>query len=286
MKAVLALTVCGLAAVSGNRYVCDTAAYEGVEDTVADLDYDQRYQQQDIDDFNEQLDDLLALAAGNNTCGAEELHNVDEAAYSIILGGCENHLFSGSDHSTIGGGQRNWGYTDAKLVAISGGMHNIATGDWAAIIGGIKNKAYSNYASVLGGYLGKANAKFATVAGGSKNTVAGRYGVVMGQKVKVTGDHTFGLGFNGGATCAVRGDHTFGACTQAFTISTADGDFDLLAELSSRRQLTDVSKEVEKLEEENFKLEKLVMSKLESLLDSGRLNKDAMSSITSMLSTH
>jgi len=284
MKAVLiALTVCGLAVVSANRYVCDTAAYEAVEDTIADLDYDQRYQQSDIDDFNEQLDELKALAEGNNTCGSEEFHNVDDGSYSIILGGCENQLYKGSDYSAIGGGQRNWGYSDAKMVSIAGGLHNIATGDWTSIIGGVKNKAYSNYASVMGGYLGKANSKFATVLGGSKNTVAGRYGMVMGQKVKVTGDYTFGMGFDGGTLCNIRGDHTFGACTESFVISTEDGDFDIIAELGSRRQLTDLSKEYNAVEEENKLLEQQLLEKIDELINDGRLASAAMASIKALL---
>lgn len=283
MKAVVLAIVCGSVAVSANRYECDTAAYLAVEDVIADLDYDQRYQQKDIDDFVEQLDDLKALAEGNNTCGAVEFHNSDSGSYSVILGGCENELDEGSDYSAIGGGQKNWGYINAKLVSIGGGLHNIATGDWTSILGGVKNKAYSNYAAVMGGYLNKANSKFATALGGSKNTVSGRYGLVMGQKTKVTGDYSIGLGFDSGNICNIRGDHTFGACSDSLILSGDFGEFDLLSELSSRRRLTEASDEVELLEKENKMLEAQVQTELERLLVSDRLDEVSASRINALL---
>jgi hypothetical protein len=278
------LSVCSsVVTVAANRYVCDTYAYDEVEDIIADLDYEQRYQQKDIDDFNEQLDDLKALSEGNNTCGDDTLHNSDQGDYSIILGGCENDLNSGSDYSTIGGGQQNWGYVDAKLVAIAGGLHNIATGDWTSITGGVKNKAYSNYATVSGGYLGKSSSKFATVTGGSKNTVSGRYGIGMGMKVKVTGDNSIGMGFDSGIDCNVRGDNTFGVCAQSFILSGEYGEFDLLSELTSRRQLTTIGKEIQDLEKENMQLEKSLRAQILALLDTGRIGKEAGAAIAALL---
>jgi len=95
--ASLLLVCCGLAVTNGDRYECDTAAYEAVEDISYDLDYDQRRQQTEIDDFVDQLDELLALAAGNNTCGSEEYHNVDSSDYSVLVGGCENDIYLGAE---------------------------------------------------------------------------------------------------------------------------------------------------------------------------------------------
>lgn len=280
---VTLLSMCGSVGVAANRYVCDTADYEAVEDIIADLDYEQRYQQKDIDDFVEQLDDLQALAAGNNTCGEAENHNQDDASYSIILGGCQNMLFTGSDYSAVGGGSENWGYTDAKMVSIGGGFHNIATGDWTSITGGVKNKAYSNYATSLGGYLGKASAKFATVAGGSKNTVSGRYGVVMGMKTKVTGDSSFGMGFDAGTACNIRGDNTFGVCTQSLLLSGDFGEVDVLATLASRRQLTTVSKEIEQVEQENKDLEAQLRNKILGLIQGSKIGQAEAATIASLL---
>jgi len=171
------------------------------------------------------------------------------------------------------------------MVAINGGYHNIATGDWAAIGGGVKNKAYSNYATVLGGYLNKANAKFATVLGGSRNTVSGRYSTVMGMKTKVTGDYAAGLGFGGGTDCFVRGDHAFGVCANQFIISGSFGEFDLISELTSRRELSDIVDKVSDLEVENAELEKQVTDKIAALLQYSRVTNTLADSIKSLLST-
>lgn len=171
------------------------------------------------------------------------------------------------------------------MVAINGGYHNIATGDWAAIGGGVKNKAYSNYATVLGGYLNKANAKFATVLGGSRNTVSGRYSTVMGMKTKVTGDYAAGLGFGGGTDCFVRGDHAFGVCANQFIISGSFGEFDLISELTSRRELSDIVDKVSDLEVENAELEKQVTDKIAALLQDSRVTNTLADSIKSLLST-
>lgn len=282
MKTALGVLVAGLSVTSGARYECDVAQWEAVEDLIYNIDYDQRKQQGEIDDFNAELDALMLLAQGNNTCGDVEYHNADNAEYAVLIGGCENEIYSGSDYSTIGGGQHNWAYTNAELVAVGGGFHNIATGDWSAIIGGVKNKAYSNYALVLGGYLGKANSKFATVGGGSRNTVSGRHSVVMGMKASVTGDSALGLGFSGD-DCYIRGDNTFGVCADQFIIEGEFGTMDLVDELNQRRQLDEVSKQVQEAEDENAALEKELRLKIEGLVGSGRLPVDAASSILAMM---
>merc|ERR1711981_125780 len=106
-----------------------------------------------------------------------------------------------------------------------------------------------------GGYLGKCNSKFASIAGGSRNTVAGRFGLALGTRVKVTGDYSVGLGFNGGANCYVRGDNTFGICASSVLISGANGDVDLVTTLAGRRQLAEAAKTVADLEEERDHLE-------------------------------
>ena len=188
-------------------------------------------------------------------------------------------------YSALGGGLLNWAYLDATYVAIAGGEHNIATGSWASINGGIKNKAYSNYATVLGGYLNKANAKFAVVAGGSKNTVAGRYSVVMGTKVKVTGDNAAGLGFKNGLDCFIRGDNTFGVCTTKFLVSGEYGTFDLVTTLARRRELREVTKQVEDVEAENAAMEREVRAKIEGLLQSSRIDAATADKVTALLSS-
>ena len=91
LAAVLACS--GVANTVGNRYVCDTFDIEAVAADMADIDYDQRKQQNEIDAFNEQLDDLLAAAAANNTCGSSDLHNSDESVASVLVGGCENKVY-------------------------------------------------------------------------------------------------------------------------------------------------------------------------------------------------
>ncbi len=188
-------------------------------------------------------------------------------------------------YSALGGGVSNFAYLDAAYASIAGGEHNIVTGSWASISGGIKNKAYSNYATVLGGYLNKANAKFAVVAGGSKNTVSGRYSVVMGTKVKVTGDNAMGMGFKNGLDCFVRGDNTFGVCATKFWLSGEYGTFDLITTLSRRRELREVTKQVEDVEAENAALEREVRSKIESLLQSSRIDAATAAKVTALLSS-
>ena len=187
--------------------------------------------------------------------------------------------------SAVGGGQQNWAYTGAADCAINGGLHNIATGQWAAINGGVKNKAYSNYATVIGGYLNKASARFATVLGGSRNTVSGKVSIGMGTKVKVTGEHSAGLGFDGGDSCYIRGDSSFGACTQKFILSGDFGEFDLLAVLAARRELLEVSKTVDDVEEENAELEAAIREKITGLLDGGRIKAETASVVSSLLSS-
>ena len=195
---------------------------------------------------------------------------------------CINSLLS--SWSAIGGGQKNWAYTGAEMVSINGGMHNICTGDWTAIGGGVKNKAYSNYATVIGGYLNKASSKFATVLGGSRNTCSGRYSSVMGFKTKVTSDYSIGLGFSG-ADCFIRGANTFGVCANKFVLSGSYGDFDLLAELGSRRQLGEVTKQVDEVEAENAALESKIRSRIQELLESDRLTAETATTVGKLLNS-
>lgn len=272
--------------VVGNRYECDTAGYVSAENSVYNLGYDQVLQQEDIDDFNDVLDEFALLSSGNSSCGSLS-PNADTSEHSVLFGGCENQIDDGADYSAIGGGSRNWAYVDGKMSAIGGGLHCITTGDWCSISGGVKNKAYSNYATVSGGYLNKANAKFAVATGGSRNTVSGRHSTSLGMKTKVTGDFSIGLGFNGGSDCAVRGDSTFGMCTDQFILSGEYGEFDAGAALSdlasSSRRLQSVTKDANDLQAENEDLELQLRRKIEALLNNGRLDKDVANSIKAML---
>ena len=188
-------------------------------------------------------------------------------------------------YGALGGGQKNWIYTDAKLASINGGYHNIATGDYTTLGGGVKNKAYSNYATVLGGYLGKCNSKFATIGGGSRNTVAGRFGLALGTRVKVTGDYSMGLGFAGTSNCYVRGDNSFGICADSVVISGTNGELDLVTVLEDGRQLSEATKTVEDLEEEKEELEEELRTKIEALLAKGGVRAGAVDFIESMLSS-
>ena len=101
MKGVaVTLLACALSSVSANRYECDVAPMSNVEADLYDIDYDERKQQREIDDWNELLDAAVAASAGNNSCGALEFHNVDDSLHSTLIGGCENEIMSGGEYVT------------------------------------------------------------------------------------------------------------------------------------------------------------------------------------------
>lgn len=95
----------------------------------------------------------------------------NSADYSVIVGGSANSIGASRQYSTIGGGRSN-SITTGDYATISGGDSNLA-GAWGAVTGGVSNAAFSY--SRAGGYRATSNARYGSdaFASGSFSTTKG-----------------------------------------------------------------------------------------------------------------
>ncbi len=87
---------------------------------------------------------------------------------------------------TIGGGSGNQAGnksgtgSDASYATVSGGEHNVASGEHAAVGGGKANVAGGGWSTAPGGYVNHAFGHFSSIGGGSQNAANGTYAAIAG----------------------------------------------------------------------------------------------------------
>jgi Chaperone of endosialidase len=142
--------------------------------------------------------------------------NTNAGNAAVIGGGLQNHIQSGENYATIGGG----GYNKANGVSatIAGGYLNQVNntdstvgGGWGNVVSGIgsvigggghdgvnyaANTNAGNAAVIGGGFSNKVqtNALYAVVGGGASNTISGRLGAIPGGDQNVASTNGFAAG--------------------------------------------------------------------------------------------
>ena len=131
-------------------------------------------------------------------------NNESSASASIISGGADNTINSGSDYSVIGGGISNTiASTYGDWAVIAGGKSNSAGNYYATVSGGYSNNGDGEYCSIGGGYSHVATGDSSTIAGGYDNSITGDFSTISGgESNEITGEHsTIAGGNNNGAYC-------------------------------------------------------------------------------------
>lgn len=104
--------------------------------------------------------------------------NTNLANYSVISGGQNNRVGSGSIYAFVGAGFNNT--ASGTSSAIAGGGNNIADFNGCAIAGGSENHAGGDHAFVGGGQGNAESAAYATIGGGAGNIVNAMAGTIGG----------------------------------------------------------------------------------------------------------
>ena len=141
-------------------------------------------------------------AIGNSSTVAGGAANSAETLVSAIGGGWHNHVLTGGDFGTIGGG-----------------LSNRVTAQYAGILAGDRNTAAGNYAAISGGELNVVGFNHGTIAGGAGNSVQGGWAAIGGGLANVaSGPYSF---VGGGAGNSARGSYSTVGGGQANTATNS-----------------------------------------------------------------